>query len=178
MKVIQSLNGEMDILALEKLLNNSSQAKKEFNLGNPVSRVKVKGSRTGVEVEDASGNDEMWTVGEAKDPIAEMIASRANDKRIEPNYDISTSSESSLCFASRARAAAFRQMKVEVFLPGERLQSIDVDVKDQALVVGSPKYLLAVYLPMEVLKDGVSKAQWFPEEHKLVILIDCKNKLL
>ena len=123
-------------------------------------------------IEDVTDPNAIWTEAEVdeRDPDFE------DDGRPAPEYDILYkqnvgAGDVYLGLGGKTPSTVdCNFMVVKIDLPGEKLKDIDLRVEAQKIVVQSPKFKLATYLPFKV-KDDEGKAKWLSEKDVLQITL-------
>ena len=126
----------------------------------------------------ASNNQEdgaaIWEASELETP--HVAAFKAGDGRRRPEYDIvykqSVGSET-VYFGMDDQdpgSHCCQELVVKIQLPGEQFKDLDLDVQRQSLVVSSPGFHLATYLPVPVdAKQG--SAKWLADKAVLAVTL-------
>jgi hypothetical protein len=116
----------------------------------------------------------IWDASELETP--HVAAFKAGDGRRRPEYDIvykqSVGSET-VYFGMDDQdpgSHCCQELVVKIQLPGEQFKDLDLDVQRQSLVVSSPGFHLATYLPVPVdAKQG--SAKWLAEKAVLAVTL-------
>ncbi|KAA0156847.1 hypothetical protein FNF29_00957 [Cafeteria roenbergensis] len=127
---------------------------------------------------------DIWDTDEVPtaDDLAEEDA-HAEDGRSRPEYEFLlrqdvTSEDMYLGMGDKDPSSAKCDfLVVRVKLPGEAVSEVDLDVKPQAIVVRSPKFRLATYLPHRV-KHEDGKARWIASKSMLEVVLRVDRKEL
>lgn len=134
--------------------------------GNGGSEVKEDGAKQ----EDES----IWETGKVKSAMCEVMKTKQEDGRTIPAFEIMYQTESSLGSTFTNRCEFPRKMVVKVKLTGEEMSNVTVDVKKNSILVSSPSYHLATYLPRAVDATATQgTAEWHKQRQELVVTMPC-----
>eukprot|EP00512_Aurantiochytrium_limacinum_P005635 CAMPEP_0171522438 /NCGR_PEP_ID=MMETSP0959-20130129/7752_1 /TAXON_ID=87120 /ORGANISM="Aurantiochytrium limacinum, Strain ATCCMYA-1381" /LENGTH=193 /DNA_ID=CAMNT_0012062579 /DNA_START=51 /DNA_END=632 /DNA_ORIENTATION=- len=124
---------------------------------------------------DAQNNDDIWTEGEVDTP--HMAALKATDDgRPQPDYDIvfkQRVGSENVYFGMGdvdPSSNSCSEIVIKIKLPNQQMKDLDLDVQRQSLVLSSPDFRLATYLPYPVDHER-GAAKWDSATHTLSVTL-------
>lgn len=125
-----------------------------------------------------SDENSIWNAEDVDTP--HVAALKATDHRRVPQYDIvhkqSVGSETVYFGMGDVDPSSncSSHIVVKVKLPGQKFSDIDLDVQSQSIIVTSPEFRLATYLPYTV-DSTLGSAKWLADTATLAVTLPIKS---
>jgi len=163
-----------DFSALADLLNEAQSVQNSSNsIPAPSNIVPHRLAPKRAQEEEQRDDLSIWNEEEVE-TLHQASFKQDTDGRRRPDYDIvykqSVGAETVYLGLDDVdpSSSSCQQLVLKINLPGNKMSDLDLDVQKQSLVLSSPDYLLATYLPLPV-DHSRGKAQWDAKSEMLLV---------